>query len=275
MGSLSPAGRGPKWGSLLGRGGGESERWSGKGGLPSKDYTFFRTRPPHCELSVSRAALGYTPRAIKHFPCASLGAASAPPAAASRDAVWAAPKVVEWRVTALCTPYLSTCFAWGRQMHRSLHILSPPAHVFAGASAILIRVITVTLTLTHGAADACRAPRFAGTGAPGRRPWAAAAPGRCRQSKPPGSGLRNRGAKVPLRLRRQHGQWGPGFLQVLDHLALLMQVAITQIPQLHRVEALELFILLIVNLVQLRETESALMFLFLHPGLFASRYWRS
>ena len=103
MGSLSPAGRGPKWGSLLGRGGGESERWSGKGGLPSKDYTFFRTRPPHCELSVSRAALGYTPRAIKHFPCASLGAASAPPAAASRDAVWAAPKVVEWRVTALCT----------------------------------------------------------------------------------------------------------------------------------------------------------------------------
>ena len=163
-------------------------------------------------------------------------------------------------------------------MHRSLHILSPPAHVFAGASAILIksgsagtrtlRVITVTRTLTHGAADACRAPRFAGTGAPWRRPWAAAAPGRFRQSKPLESGSRNRGAKVPLRLRRQHGQWGPGFVQVSDHLALLMQVAITQIPQLHRVEALELFILLIVKLVQLRETESALMFMFLDPGLF-------
>ena len=104
MGSLSPAGRGPKWGSLVGAGGGgESERWSGKGGLPPKDNTFFRTRSPHCDLSVSRAALGYTPRAIKHFPCASLGAATAPPAAASRVAVWAAPKVVEWRVTALCT----------------------------------------------------------------------------------------------------------------------------------------------------------------------------
>ena len=124
MGSLSPAGRGPKWGSLLGAGGGgESERWSGKGGLPPKDNTFFSARPPHCDLPVSRAALGYTPRAIKHFPCASLGAASAPPAAASRDAVWAAPKVVEWRVTVLCT---LPQFAWGRELHRSLHILTPP-----------------------------------------------------------------------------------------------------------------------------------------------------
>ena len=124
MGSLSPAGRGPKWGSLFeAGGGGESERWSGKGGLPPKDNTFFRTRSPHCDLSVSRAALGYTPRAIKHFPCASLGAATAPPAAASRVAVWAAPKVVEWRVTVLCT---LPQFAWGRQLHRSLHILTPP-----------------------------------------------------------------------------------------------------------------------------------------------------
>ena len=103
--------------------GGESERWSGKGGLPPKDNTFFSARPPHCDLPVSRAALGYTSRAIKHFPCASLGAASAPPAAASRDAVWAAPKVVEWRVTVLCT---LPQFAWGRELHRSLHILTPP-----------------------------------------------------------------------------------------------------------------------------------------------------
>ena len=126
MGSLSPAGRGPKWGSLLeAGGGGESERWSGKGGLPPKDNTFFRTRSPHCDLSVSRAALGYTPRAIKHFPCASLGAASAPPAAASRDAVWAAPKVVEWRVTALCTLPLNVFRLGPSNAQEFAHIIPP------------------------------------------------------------------------------------------------------------------------------------------------------
>ena len=49
-------------------------------------------------------------------------------------------------------------------------------------------------------------------------------------------------------------------MQVIDHRALLMTVASTQIPLLHRVEALALFILLIVKLVQLRETEGALTF---------------
>ena len=127
MGSLSPAGRGPKWGSLLEAGeGGESERWSGKGGLPPKDNTFFSARPPHCDLPVSRAALGYTPRAIKHFPCASLGAASAPPAAASRDAVWAAPKVVEWRVTALCTLPLNVFRLGPSNAYEFAHIIPPP-----------------------------------------------------------------------------------------------------------------------------------------------------